>query len=357
MDIKEILSAAVASGVSDIFIIAGAPLSFKINGVISVFKEGKLLPRDTEALIGGVYSLSGRPNQRFLSTGDDDFSFSLPGLARFRISVYRQRGSGAAVIRIIPFGIPDYRKLNIPDCVIDVHKNQNGIVLVTGPAGSGKSTTLACIIDAINATRTAHIITLENPIEYLHSNKKSIISQREIELDTESYISALRASLRQAPDVILLGEMRDYETIRTAVTAAETGHLVISTLHTLGASNTVDRIVDVFPPDGQHQIRVQLSMLLRSIISQQLVPAKNGGVLPAFELMHATSAIRNLIREGKTHQLDTMIALSSSDGMFPMDSYLLSLFEKGLITAETALSCALSPENLRKKLPSASRNM
>ena len=226
--------------------------------------------------------------------GDDDFSFALPKLSRFRANVFRQRGSLAAIIRIITFNLPDYEQLHLPRTIIDVAKMTKGMVLVTGPAGSGKSTTLACIINEINRTRNAHVITLEDPIEYLHRHDRSVVSQREIGTDTESYVSGLRAALRQAPDVILLGEMRDYETIKTAMTAAETGHLVISTLHTIGAANTIDRIIDSFPPEQQQQIRVQISMVMEGVISQQLIPALNGGVHPAFEIMFCNNAIRNM---------------------------------------------------------------
>jgi len=229
---------------------------------------------------------------------------------------------------------------------------EKGLVLVTGSAGNGKSTTLACIIDRINKTRGGHIITLEEPIEFLYRNEKSIVSQREVELDTLDYVTALRACLRQAPDVILLGEMRDYETIKTAMTAAETGHLVISTLHTLGAVNTVDRIIDIFPPNQQQQIRVQLAMLLKSVISQQLVPTEDGGVVPVFEVMHVNNAIRNMIRESKAHQIDSVIGTSASEGMTSMDNSLLDLYKRGTISEDTALRYSLAPELMMRRLES-----
>ena len=259
-NLENLLKLAVDAHASDIFIMAGLPLTYKANGKLIHVDEDRVMPPQSETLVQEIYQLGNRDMHRVLDTGDDDFSITVPNLSRFRVSIYRQRGSFAAVIRIIPFGIPDYRRLQIPEEVMSVAEKTKGLVLVTGPAGGGKSTTLACIIDRINQTREGHIITLEEPIEYLHRNAKCAISQREIGLDTESYLSGLRASLRQAPDVILLGEMRDYETIRTAMTAAETGHLVIGTLHTVGAANTIDRIIDVFPANQQQQIRVQLAM-------------------------------------------------------------------------------------------------
>lgn len=221
---------------------------------------------------------------------------------------------------------------------------------MTGSAGSGKSTTLACLIDQINSTREEHIITLEDPLEFLHRHKKSIVSQREVSSDTESYKVALRASLRQSPDVILLGEMRDYETIGVAMTAAETGHLIISTLHTIGAANTIDRIIDVFPANQQRQIAVQLSMVLQAIVSQQLVPDVNGNVIPAFEIMTVTPAIRNMIRENKVPQIDGVVYSSNREDMISMDSSLLKLYQEGKITKETALVYASNPEMLQKRL-------
>lgn len=261
-----------------------------------------------------------------------------------------QRGSMAAVIRIITFDLPHPEDLGIPPQIIDLGKLNKGLVLVTGSAGSGKSTTLACIIDAINSSQEKHIITLEDPLEFLHSHKKSIVSQREINSDTESYISALRASLRQSPDVILLGEMRDYETISVAMTAAETGHLVLSTLHTQGAANTIDRIIDVFPPNQQKQISVQLASVLQAVVSQQLVAGNDGQLIPAFELMTATTAIRNMIRENKIHQVDGLIYSSNSETMFSMDTSLQKLCHSGSISQEEALSHASNPEMLKRKL-------
>jgi twitching motility protein PilT len=233
---------------------------------------------------------------------------------------------------------------------MSVAEETNGLILVTGPAGGGKSTTLACIIDAINKNRNCHIITLEDPIEYLHRDNRSLVSQREISTDTDSYKIALRACLRQVPDIILLGEMRDFETIKTAITAAETGHLVISTLHTVGAANTIDRIIDIFPPEQQQQIRVQLSMVLRMVISQKLLLSVENESVPAFEIMNVNYAISNLIREAKTHQIDNVIKTSSQDGMISMDTYISKLYNKGLITKETTITHALNPEQMHRML-------
>lgn len=348
----EFLTQTIRMGASDLFIVAGRQLSCKKDGRIETLGEDRLMPADTAQLIRDIYSLAdGRDLSRLQTRGDDDFSFAVSGLSRFRVSAYMQRGSMAAVIRIITFELPDPRALGIPEAVISLGSLPRGLVLVTGPAGSGKSTTLACIIDAINQTQEKHIITMEDPLEYLHRHKKSIVSQREISSDTESYVTALRASLRQSPDVILLGEMRDFETISIAMTAAETGHLVLSTLHTPGAASTIDRIIDVFPPGQQRQIAVQLSTTLQAVVSQQLLQAADGSArTAAFELMTMTPAIRNMIRENKIPQIDGMIYSASSDTMFSMDTSLAALCRSGRITREEALSHASNPEMLKKKL-------
>jgi twitching motility protein PilT len=348
--VDEILKDAVEQGVTDVFIVAGAQVTFKVNGRITPQEGEMILPDTARALITRIYEVANRDMTRVLESGDDDFAFSLPGLSRFRANIYKQRGSLASVIRIVSFGIPDYRKLGVPEHVITSVDKSSGLILVTGPAGSGKSTTLACMINQINETRNGHIITLEDPIEYLHRNNKSIISQREIALDTTSYVSALRACLRQAPDVILVGEMRDFETIQTVMTAAETGHLIISTLHTVGAADTVDRIIDIFPPVQQQQMRVQLSMLLQSVISQQLIPTTDGGLAPAFEVMYNNTAIRTLIRESKVHQIDSAIASGAAEGMMSMDSSLLKLFNDGRITKDSALYFSSNRELMTRRL-------
>lgn len=345
------LRKAVELEASDIFVVAGLPLSFKIKGEISPFRSENIMPQTSENIIRELYGLAGRDINGFLETGDDDFSLSVAGLSRFRVCTYRQRGSMAAIIRVVNFEIPDYSTLNIPNEVISTARTATkGLILVTGPAGSGKSTTLACMIDEINHTRNGHIITLEDPIEFVHRNAKCVVSQREIHMDTSDYLTALRASLRQSPDVILVGEMRDYETIRFVMTAAETGHLVISTLHTVGAVNTIDRIIDVFPANQQPQIRVQLSMLLNTVVSQQLLPTVKNTIVPAFEIMHINGAIRNLIRDSKIHQIDTVITSAQKEGMVTMDASITELYKKKLITSETALLYASNREIMEKRL-------
>ena len=350
MDIAQILTDAVAKEASDVFIVAGSPVAFRIGGAILPQEGGALKPADTERLVREIYAAAGSDRlERFLSTGDADFSFSMRGVGRFRVNAYMQRGSQSAVLRVVRFELPDPDRLSIPGTVMRLADVKKGLVLVTGPAGSGKSTTLSCLIDRINKTRNCHIVTLEDPIEFLHRHGKSIVSQREIGADTDDYVRALRAALRQSPNVILLGEMRDFETINIAMTAAETGQLVLSTLHTVGAANTIDRIIDVFPPAQQHQIRVQLSMVLQAVVSQQLIPAVGGGLVPAFEIMIVNSAIRNMIRESKVHQIDTVIHSGGGEGMVTMDASLFKLYKDGLISADSAkLYCTSLDAMLRR---------
>ena len=350
MTLTEYLKRAAQLGASDLFIVPGAPVSVKLEGEITPLEEEKVMPLLGNELIEEIYTLAEREMDAFRRSGDDDFSFSVPGVARFRVNTYRQRGSNAAVIRVVAFSVPDWRELGIPEAVMDLATLGNGMVLVAGTAGSGKSTTQACIVDRINRERACHIITLEDPIEYLHRNQKSIVSQREIAVDTTDYLSALRACLRQAPDVIQLGEMRDLETIRTAMTAAETGHLIFATLHTKGTVNTIDRIIDAFPADQQDQIRIQLSAVLRTVVSQQLLPDVEGGLVPAFEIMHMTGAVRSMIRDRKNHQIASAIASGSGDGMLSMDQSILELYRRGRISRETALDYADNPEQMERRL-------
>ena len=349
-NIQTYLQQAVDKNASDLFIIAGRAVSMKTEGEIVPIGGERLMPEEAEKLVRELYGLARRPIDRYLSVGDDDFSLSVQSLARFRVNAYRQRGSMAAVIRVVSFGIPNWQEKDIPPEVMKIAGMTRGMVLVTGPAGGGKSTTLACVVDAVNQNRNAHIITIEDPIEYLHRNQKSVISQRELSMDTSSYVTALRASLRQAPDVILLGEMRDLDTIQTAMTAAETGHLLIATLHTKGAVNTIDRIVDTFPSGQQDQVRVQLSMVLHTVISQQLVPGVAGDLVPAFEIMHVNNAIRSLIRDSKTHQIDNAIAAGGVEGMVTMDQSLLNLYRDRRIDRETAMAFSDNPEQMRRRL-------
>ena len=331
-ELMDYLTQAVERRASDLFFVAGGSASAKVEGQIMPLDDERLLPPKTEELLRAIYQLAGRDMDGFLTRGDDDFSFSVGGLARFRVNAYRQRGSMAAVVRVVAFEIPDFQALHIPSQVMDLAGLTYGMVLVSGTAGSGKSTTQACILDRINRTRNCHIITLE------------------IAIDTQDYLSALRSCLRQAPDVILLGEMRDHETIQTAMTAAETGHLLIATLHTRGAVNTIDRIIDSFPPAQQAQIRVQLSAVLRTVVSQQLLPDVDGEQVPAFEVMQMNSAIRSMIRDGKNHQIDNAIAAGSGEGMLTMDQSILALYQAGRITRETAMNYADNPEQLRRRM-------
>ncbi len=348
--IKDHLAQAVQKGASDLFLIPGGPVSYKLDGVLTPLDSPRLDAATTEKYLRDIYALAERSMDNFLETGDDDFSFSVSGLARFRANAYRQRGSLAAVIRVVSFTVPDWDEYHIPMSVMNLSDLSSGMVLFTGVAGCGKSTTQACLIDMINRTRRCHIITLEDPIEYLHRNQRSIISQREVGADTKDYLSALRACLRQAPDVILLGEMRDLDTIRTAMTAAETGHLLFATLHTHGAVNTIDRIIDIFPPNQQHQIRVQMAGILRTVVSQQLLPDVDGNLIPAFEIMHMNDAIRAMIRDSKIHQIGAAIAAGGEEGMVSMDQSILTLYQQGKITQETALAYADNPQQMQRRL-------
>lgn len=344
------LKTAVAHQASDVFFVAGKPACEKRENHIIPMSEERLMPADTQKMVSDMYRAAGRDMEIFQQRGDDDFSFAVPGLARFRVNTYRQRGSVAAVIRLVSFDIPDWQTLGIPRQVMDLADLTSGMVLVTGTAGSGKTTTQACIIDRINRTRDCHIVTLEDPIEYLHRHQKSIVSQREVTIDTRDYLSALRSCVRQAPDVILLGEMRDAETMHTAMSAAETGHLVIATLHTKGAVNAIDRIIDAFPSTQQTQIRIQLAMVLQTVVSQQLLPDVQGGMVPACEIMQMNSAIRSMIRDNKNHQIDNAIAAGAKEGMISMDQSILSLYRAGRISKETALLYADKQEQLKRQL-------
>ena len=346
----EYLKAAVHSEASDVFFVAGKPVCEKQEGHIHPVSDVRLLPADTEQIITEMYAAAERSMEHFLRSGDDDFSFAVAGLARFRVNTYRQRGSMAAVIRVVSFDIPDWKQWHIPEEVMALAEQTSGMILVTGTAGSGKTTTQACIIDRINRTRDCHIVTLEDPIEYLHRHQKSIVSQREVTIDTQDYLSALRACVRQAPDVILLGEMRDAETMHTAMAAAETGHMVIATLHTKGAVNAIDRIIDMFSAAQQPQIRVQLATVLKTVVSQQLLPDCKGGMVPACEIMHVNSAIRSMIRDNKNHQIDNAIVSGAKEGMVSMDQAILALQREGEITKETALLYADHPEQMKRNL-------
>ena len=346
----EYMKQAVEDQASDLFFVAGGPVSEKLEGKIRPIGQQRLMPEDTCQVVTEIYKAANRDMADFLQRGDDDFSFAIPGVARFRVNAYRQRGSVAAVIRVVSFDIPDWQSINIPEQLMALSQLTEGMVLITGTAGSGKSTTQACIIDKINRERQCHIVTLEDPIEFLHRHNKSIVSQREIAIDTRDYLSALRACVRQAPDVILLGEMRDPETIHTAISAAETGHLVIATLHTRGAVNALDRMIDAFPSTQQPQIRVQLASVLRTVVSQQLLPDQRGGMVPACEILQITPAVRSMIRDNKNHQIDNAIAAGGKDGMVSMDRALADLVQRGKISRETALENADRTEQLQRYL-------
>ena len=350
MTLHDILTAATNKGASDIFIIAGIPITYKIKGLQDRHDGEIMKPDSISAVIDEIYESAGREKTNLVNSFDDDFSFSIRDLGRFRVNVFRQRGSLAAVIRVIRFGVPDPEALSIPENVLSLADNKTGLVLVTGAAGSGKSTTLACMIDRINRTREAHIITMEDPIEYLHHHNRSIVSQREIFIDTPGYLESLRSALRESPDVILLGEMRDFDTISSAITAAETGVLLFSTLHTSSADNTINRIVDVFPANQQVQVRSQLAQLIKGVVCQQLVTSVDGTLIPVFEVMKSSPAIHNMIREGKLHQLESAMQAASADGMVTMDTSLFDLYQKGRITKDTLLTSCNNYEFMVKKV-------
>ena len=351
MKLEELLQQMVDVKASDIFIIAGLPLTYQLGSRQVRIGDVNLMPADTETIVRSIYEVAGRDVDIFASAHnhDDDFSFSVPGIGRFRVNVFRQRGSYSAVVRVIPFELPKPEEYHIPPEVLAFADLKKGLVLVTGPAGAGKSTTLATIIDKLNRTRQGHIVTMEDPIEYVHRHGSCIVTQREIPTDVATYSEALRSAMRESPDVILLGEMRDQDTISTAVTAAEMAQLLFSTLHTTGAANTIDRIIDAFPANQQRQIRIQLSMVLQAVVSQQLVPTIDGGVVPAFEIMVANTAIRNLIREEKTHQMDSVIASGGEEGMITMDQSLFNLVKSGQVAKEVALQCSIHQDALEKR--------
>ncbi len=349
MNINDLARFGFENNASDIHITVGAPPTFRIHGKLISTDDSRFTSEDTENLVCQTVEESLIPVLK--EYGEVDTSYSSPGLGRFRVNAYRQRGSYGMAMRIIPMEIPKMSELGLPYITRDLAMLPRGLILVTGPTGSGKSTTLASMIDLINEEKSCHIITLEDPIEYLHRHKKALVNQREMGLDSKNFANSLRAALRQDPDVILVGEMRDLETISTALTAAETGHLVLSTLHTIGSAKTIDRIIDVFPPHQQQQVRVQLASVIQAVISQQLLPKVDGsGRCAAFEVMVATPAIRNLIREDKVHQIQTAIQTGAKYQMQTMDSSLLELYRKGYISSDTALSQAVNHEEMKRNL-------
>ena len=349
MRILEILKVAVESGASDVHLTVASPPIMRVNGKLIRMNEERLMPEETLKIIREM--LTEDQIIAFEKKGELDFSYSNPGLGRFRVNIYKQRGSYSMALRVVALTIPSMDDLKLPVILKDLAMKQRGLILVTGPTGSGKSTTLAAMIGHMNAVRNDHIMTIEDPIEYLHKHVKSVINQREIGNDSHSFANALRAALRQDPDVILVGEMRDLETISTAITAAETGHLVLSTLHTIGAAKTVDRIIDVFPPHQQQQIRIQLASVLEAVVSQQILPKADGnGRVAAFEIMVANPAIRNLIREGKTHQMQTVIQTGSGIGMMTMDASLLDLYKRRIIDLATLKKYAVDLDMVMKQV-------
>lgn len=347
--IEEMLKIAKDAGASDVHITVGVPPKMRVNGKLITMDFERLLPADTKLLLDEI--MTKQQKERFEESGEYDMSFSIIGQGRYRANAYKQRGSVALALRLVGTQVPSAESLGLPASVIDLYQRKRGLVLVTGPTGSGKSTTLAAIIDKINSNRECHVITLEDPIEYLHQHRLSMVNQREIGLDSRNYAAALRAALREDPDVILVGEMRDFETISVAITAAETGHLVLSSLHTIGAASTVDRIIDVFPPHQQQQIRVQFANVLEAVVSQQLIPKADGsGRVAAFEVLHANHAVRNLIREAKSHQLMSVMQTNRKAGMIVMDEAIMQLYAQGQITKDMAVQFAQDPDGMANKL-------
>ncbi len=354
IDFADLLMEVVKRRASDLHLSAGAHPTVRVRGKLSALDEyPKLSSSDTREIVYSI--LTGDQRQRLETDWQLDFAYSIPGHARFRVNAYYQRGAIGAAFRLIPFGLTSIDELGLPPAVHEFTRRPRGFVLVTGPTGSGKSTSLAAMIDEINSTRDEHIMTIEDPIEFLHGHKKCIVNQRELGSDAQSFGLALKGALRQDPDVILVGEMRDLDTISTALTAAETGHLVFATLHTQDAAQTIDRIIDVFPAHQQGQVRVQLSVCLQGIMTQQLLPNTDGsGRVVACEVLVPNPAIRNLIREGKTHQIYSVLQTSSAAGMQTMDTSLSTLVRQGKITQKLAESRSGTPEELRRLLGATS---
>ena len=354
MDIEELLRTTVAAKASDLHLTVGAPPTIRLHGEMQKLPYPELTRDVLHMMMVGI--LRGEQQNVFEEKRDLDFSIEIPKLARFRVNFFMGRRGEGAVFRVIPTDIKSFAELGLPPVLAEMAREERGLVLVTGPTGSGKSTTLAAMVDLINSERNAHILTVEDPIEFVHQHKKCLVNQREVKVHTESFASALRAALREDPDVILVGEMRDLETISLAVSAAETGHLVFGTLHTSSASQTVDRIIDVFPPHQQAQIRTQLAESLQGVIAQTLVPKIGGGRVAALEIMKTTAAVKNLIREGKTFQLPSIIETNSNLGMQTLDQALQELVLRGQITADSAVAKGLDPSlvaALRLSMPAS----
>lgn len=347
VSLDELLAQVVERNASDLHLCVGVPPVLRVDGDLRPLNFERLEPEDTQRLIYDI--LTDEHIHRFESTLELDLSYSLKNSARFRVNVYRDKGSVAVAFRLIPSRIPTIEELRLPTILKELSRRPRGLILVTGPTGSGKSTTLAAVVNQVNIERSCHIITIEDPIEYLHTHRMSVVNQRELGQDTRGFDAALRSALREDPDVILVGEMRDLDTIKLAITAAETGHLVLATLHTNNCSETIDRIIDVFPPGQQEQVRVQLANNLAAVLSQQLMKRVGApGRIVACEVMVATAAIRNLIRESKVHQIPSILQTSSEAGMVSMDQSLRDLYQSGEISYEDALNRAMNPEELKK---------
>lgn len=347
MDIRSLLKTVVEKGASDLIIVAGVSPILRIGGALVPADSTKLSIADAKEL---VYGLLNKDQAESFEKGKEmDLSYELKDYARFRVNIHYQKGTVAAALRLIPSDIPTIEDLRLPKVITDLANLERGLVLVTGPTGSGKTTTQACMVDIVNNSKSRHVITIEDPLEYIHSNKKSIIEQREVGIDTDSFNAALKRVLRQNPDVILIGEMRDLETIQTALTAAETGHLVISTLHTNDAIQSIDRIIDVFPPYQQSQVRLQLSLCLQGIVAQQLIPRLDKkGLVVAVEILMATPAVRNLIRKAASQEIYSMLDIGAKYGMQSMDSALKILYNNKIIGYEEALAHASNQEHFER---------
>lgn len=354
LTLDRILIAAAAQGASDLFIQANSHINVKAEGEYRKLSKSILTAEEAEGYIHDLYQMAQRDVSHMEATSDDDFSFDIPEVARFRVNVYRNLGSLGAVIRLMHLKLPTAEALHIPEEVLDVSDATSGLVLVTGTAGSGKSSTVACIIKEITRKRSCHVIVLEDPVEFLYTelNGLSIVTQREIGSDTESYETALRAALRQVPDVLYMGELRDSETMRVALSAAESGHLVLATMHTRSAAESIDRIIDNYPAEQRPQIRSQLANVVNTVISQKLVRGTNGKRHPLFEVMVANIAIRNLIRQNQTHLIPNSI--STGEGMFTMDDYIVRLVKEGIISREIGLTSAFNPSTIEPRMPPAS---
>ena len=348
VDLAELINTLLRTGASDLHITAGTPPLMRLDGRLQPLKGPVLTPNDTRELVYGI--LTSDQRTRLETDLEIDFSYAVPGAARFRVNAYFQRGSVAAALRVVPTVIKPLEELGLPSSLHQWTTKHRGLVLVTGPTGSGKSTTLASLIDEINETRSCHIMTVEDPIEFLHSSKHSMVNQREVGADTRTFPAALRSALRQDPDVIMVGEMRDLETIQIALTAAETGHLVFATLHTSDAPQTIDRVIDVFPPFQQQQVRVMLANALEGICCQQLVPTVSGGRVVVCEVLMPTPGVRNLIREGKTHQIYSAIQTGAQFGMQSLDASLAALVRTGMISQKEAGERASNEEELARLL-------